>query len=131
MTPEEEAEAQQRLQEIIDTTAPKGLGQGLKSGVSNIVGGAIGGAGVAVLAPTLGLAAGLSAGGLVGGIVGLTGGALLGALGAAGLIVAGTSRRDEKKSRTESFTRFLGSPEPRPLTHPFSVLSVVSIFQGR
>jgi hypothetical protein len=92
MTPEEEAEAQQKLQEIIDTTAPKGLGAGLKSGVNNIVAGAVGGAGIAVLGPTLGLAVGLSAGGLVGGVVGLAGGAVIGAVGAVGLVVGGAWR---------------------------------------
>ena len=88
LTPEEE-EAQQKLQELIDTTAPKGLGEGVRSGVSNIVGGAIGGAGIAVLAPTLGLAVGLKQGGLVGGIFGLVGGAVVGAVGAAGMIIGG------------------------------------------
>jgi hypothetical protein len=92
MTPEEEAEAQQKLQEIIDTTAPKGFGAGLKSGVNNIVAGAVGGAGIAVLGPTMGLAVGLSAGGLVGGIVGLAGGAVIGAVGAVGLVVGGAWR---------------------------------------
>lgn len=68
---------------------PKNLQQGLMSGASNIVKGAVGGLGVAIVAPVVGCKAGAQKGGFVGGTVGLVGGAALGMIGAAGLLVGG------------------------------------------
>lgn len=68
---------------------PKNLQQGLLSGASNILGGAVGGLGVAIIAPMVGCKAGAEKGGFVGGTVGLVGGAAMGVIGAAGLLVGG------------------------------------------
>ncbi|KAG7351640.1 chaperone protein DnaJ [Nitzschia inconspicua] len=85
----EQKEAAAQLSQILKTSKPKNLGQGLGRGLNNILAGAVGGVGIAVMAPTLGLAAGLRGGGIVGGAFGLTAGAVVGVLGAAGLIVGG------------------------------------------
>ncbi|KAL3923062.1 MAG: hypothetical protein SGILL_001869 [Bacillariaceae sp.] len=85
----EQQEAKEQLGQIMKTSKPKNLGQGLGRGVSNIVAGAVGGVGIAVMAPTMGLAVGAKGGGVIGGAVGLTAGAVVGILGAAGLIVGG------------------------------------------
>ena len=53
--------------------------------------GAFGAVSIAVLAPTLGLAVGATQGGVLGGIVGLTGGAVVGLLGAVFSVVEGKS----------------------------------------
>jgi len=68
---------------------PKNLQQGLLFGASNILGGAVGGLGVAIIAPMVGCKAGAEKGGFVGGTVGLVGGAAMGVIGAAGLLVGG------------------------------------------
>jgi curved DNA-binding protein CbpA len=86
---QEREEAQQALDQILNTTRPRNLGEGLSTGVSNIVQGAVGAAGVAVILPTMGLAKGLQHGGLVGGAIGVAVGGVAGALGAAALAVGG------------------------------------------
>ena len=88
----EEIEAEQKLQDMINTTAPKGLVSGVTSGVGNILAGAVGAVGVVVLAPTLGLAMGAKNAGIVGGFFGLIGGALIGVVGGALVGVGGTLR---------------------------------------
>jgi len=85
----EEIDAERKLNDLIDTTAPKGFGQGMKRGVGNILSGAVGAVGVAVLMPTLGLAAGYRQAGIVGGIFGVAGGAVAGVIGAAVVAVGG------------------------------------------
>lgn len=85
----ERKEALENINQILDSTRPKGLGEGVSSGVSNILQGAVGAVGVAVLMPTLGLATGIKQGGILGGVVGVTVGALAGALGAAAMAVGG------------------------------------------
>ncbi len=86
----EQEQALKQLNALLDASRPKGLKEGLGSGLSNIVQGAVGAVGIAVLAPTLGLAVGATGGGILGGIVGLTGGAVVGLLGAGALAVGGT-----------------------------------------
>jgi len=85
----EQKEAAEQLSQMMKTSKPKNLGQGLQRGVGNILAGAVGGVGIAVLAPTMGLAAGARGGGIIGGAVGVTAGAVVGILGAAGLIIGG------------------------------------------
>ena len=85
----EQKEAAEQLAQMLKTTKPKNLQQGVSRGVGNIVGGAVGACGIAVLAPTVGLASGIRGGGIIGGALGLTAGAVIGVLGAAGLIVGG------------------------------------------
>jgi hypothetical protein len=85
----ERKEALQNINQILDSTRPKTLGDGVSSGVGNILQGAVGAVGVAVLMPTLGLATGIKQGGILGGVVGVTVGAVAGALGAAALAVGG------------------------------------------
>jgi hypothetical protein len=85
----ERAEAQDSINQILDSTRPKNLRAGVGSGVSNIVQGAVGAVGVAVLLPTLGLATGIKQGGILGGVVGVTAGVVIGAVGAVGLAVVG------------------------------------------
>ncbi len=87
----EQEEALKQLNAFLDASRPKDLREGLGSGLSNIVQGALGAVGIAVLAPTLGLAVGATQGGFFGGIIGLTGGAVVGLLGAFFSAVEGKS----------------------------------------
>lgn len=85
----EREEAKQQLENLLNTSRPKNLGEGVSGGLSNIVAGAVGAAGVAVLLPTIGLATGLRGGGIIGGALGVAVGAVAGAVGAAALAVGG------------------------------------------
>lgn len=85
----EREEAAKQLEQILNTSRPKGLVQGTATGCSNMLKGAVGGAGFAVLGPTLGLTVGLQRGGLLGGIVGVTAGAIAGIIGGAAMVVGG------------------------------------------
>lgn len=86
----QQEEAKAELEAIFAASRPKNLRQGITGGVGNILGGTVGAVGVLVLAPTAGLAIGTKQRGLLGGLVGLTGGAVVGAFAAAGLLVGGT-----------------------------------------
>mmetsp|Transcript_7093 Transcript_7093/g.12831 ORF Transcript_7093/g.12831 Transcript_7093/m.12831 type:complete len:555 (-) Transcript_7093:96-1760(-) len=92
----QQAEAQEKLNTILDSSRPKHAGEGLASGFGNIVGGAVGAVGIIVLAPVVGTAVGGKNGGLVGGTLGLVGGAVggvvFGAVLAVGGLVQGTTQ---------------------------------------
>jgi hypothetical protein len=84
-----EKSAHIQLEQILAPSRPKNVAEGVSIGVSNIVAGAVGAIGVAIVVPTLGLVAGTRQGGVIGGVVGLTGGAIVGVVGAAAFAVGG------------------------------------------
>lgn len=85
----EEEEASLEIQNILDDSKPKHLGQGLVHGGSQIVKGAVGAVGVAILMPVVKAREGHEKHGITGGLVGVVGGAVGGLVHGANVLGGG------------------------------------------